>query len=222
MNYAPLIGSVTRVYESVVVRTYIAIRFRIINTKILDTILNYISPDRRLLVLGCGFGLFDCLVGMRWPEKQILGVDRDEKRIAMARGAAERLGLTGNTFEIVDLAEKGMPGGAIDEILMLDILHHIPRDQHESLLRGCYEALTPGGYLIIKDIHRDSRFKLFFTWLLDMLMTSWEPVFYREEDELGSDLKGLGFDPVVTIRINDLLPYPHIQYVCIKPRACAD
>ena len=30
-------------------------------------------------------------------------------------------------------------------------------------------------------------------------------------------VRALGFDPVLTIRLNDILPYPHIQYVCIKP-----
>jgi len=219
MNYAPLISSVKRVYDSFVIRAYISVRFRIINTKILDTILNYISPDRDLLVLGCGFGLFDCLVGLRWPDKEIRGIDRDEKRIGMAREAARRLGLENNTFDVLDLSEKAIPSTPVDEILMLDVLHHIPGDQHEKLLRACHEVLRPGGYLIIKDIHRGSRAKLFFTWALDMLMTGGEPVCYRDEVDLRAQLRSIGFARVLALRIDDLLPYPHIQYVCIKARA---
>jgi hypothetical protein len=49
-------------------------------------------------------------------------------------------------------------------------------------------------------------------------MTGWEPVSYREEAELRGELQVIGFKQVVTIRIDDILPYPHIQYVCIKER----
>ena len=57
MTYSPFVKTITSVYSSPVIRAYITIRFRIINTKILDTILNYFRPDKELLVLGCGFGL---------------------------------------------------------------------------------------------------------------------------------------------------------------------
>ena len=216
MQYSPLVRTVTRTYDSWIIRTYVTLRFRIINTKILDTMLNYIQPDRDLLVLGCGFGLFDLLVGLKWPQKKIYGVDRDERRIQTARRSADQLGLVNNVFDVQDLSVKGVRFGMFDEILMLDILHHLPRGQHDELLRTCHDILRPGGRLILKDIHRGNRFKLFFTWLLDMLMTNWEPVFYRDEDDLRNDLKRFGFNQVIAIRLNDILPYPHIQFVCIK------
>ena len=216
MQYSPLIKTITGSYDSWITRLYCTIRFRIINPRILDGMLNYTRPDGELLVLGCGFGLFDLVVGLRWPKKRIRGLDIDPLRIATARRSADRLGLRNNRFEVRDLSQLDAPLGNCDEILMLDVLHHVPRDQHEHLLRACYDALRPGGYLILKDIHRANRFKLFFTWLLDALMTGGEPVAYRDEKELRDELTQLGFDPVLTIRLDDILPYPHVQYVCIK------
>jgi len=217
VQYAPLIKTISRTYDSWIARLYCTIRFRIINTRILDAILNYTRPDGELVVLGCGFGLFDLLAGLRWPQKPIRGIDIDASRIEMARRSAKQLGLIHNTFEVQDLSSEELHLEACDEILMLDVLHHLQREQHDRLLRSCYDALRPGGYLIVKDIHRGSRFKLLFTWLLDMLMTGFEPVAYRDEDDLAADLRRLGFSPVLKIRLNDILPYPHIEFVCIKP-----
>jgi len=216
--YQPIVKTITRAYDSKLIRAYVTIRFRIINTKILDTILNYFRPENDLLILGCGFGLFDLLAGLKWPNKRIYGVDLSEKRIDLARTAARRLGLKNNTFEVQDLSEKGLHLGAFDEILMLDVLHHLPLDSHNRTLKSCFEILRPGGILVIKDIHRDNRPKLLFTWILDALMTKNEPVFYRDETSLTSELTDIGFAQVIRIRINDILPYPHIQYVCIKAK----
>jgi 2-polyprenyl-3-methyl-5-hydroxy-6-metoxy-1,4-benzoquinol methylase len=216
MTYSPLISTITRVYESLIVRLYVTIRFRIINTKILDTIMNYFKPEGELLVIGCGFGLFDLLAGLRWPEKRIYGVDLSEKRIGMARQAALKLGLRNNTFDVADVAEKDTEFGRFDEILMLDVLHHVPISEHQRLIDRCYEILRPGGCLVLKDIHRENRPKLFFTWILDMVMTNWEPVYYRSEQDVRGMVEASGFDHMISIYINDLLPYPHIQYVCFK------
>ena len=102
MTYSPLVSTIARVYESLIIRLYVTIRFQIINTKILDTIMNYFKPDGELL--GCGFGLSDLLVGLRWPAKRIYGVDVSESRINVAREAADRLGLRNNTFDVVNVA----------------------------------------------------------------------------------------------------------------------
>lgn len=217
VQYAPLIETITRTYDDWITRLYCTIRFRIINTRILDGMLAPTRPQGELLVLGCGFGLFDLLVGLRWPDKPVRGIDIDEARIEQARRSARRLGLANNRFEVQDLSRGDAELGRCDEILMLDVLHHVPRDQHERLLRSCYEALRPGGTLILKDIHRGNPLKLAFTWLLDMLMTGGKPVAYRDEHELAADLAALGFAPVQRLRLNDVLPYPHMLYVCSRP-----
>ena len=50
-----------------------------------------------------------------------------------------------NRFEVRDLSRPDIAIEPCDEILMLDVLHHLPRERHEEMLRTCYEALRPGG-----------------------------------------------------------------------------
>lgn len=214
--FAPLIRTIVSAYSSPVIKVYIYLRFKIINRTILEAMLNYLRPDGRLCVMGCGFGLFDLLIGLKWPEKEILGFDNNPQRIETAKETAEKLGLVNNRFEVRDLEKENADFDDFDQMLLLDVLHHINRSEHQRLLRQCYAGLNPGGYLIVKDIHTANPLKLFFTWVLDLLMTKGEKVFYRSEQEVLELLSEVGFDRVIRLRLDDILPYPHILYVAIK------
>ena len=210
-----LIRTVVRVYDRPIVRAYVYLRFKIINPSILDAILNYIEKDRRMLTLGCGFGLFDLTAGLKWPGKPITGVDVDAGRIAEANTAAERLRLGEVHFHVMDLSHDNIELPEADEILLLDLLHHIPVAAQERLVRLAHARLSEGGVMVVKDIHTAARFKLFFTWLLDMLMTRWAPVYSRSQDEFEHLFETAGFD-VITLFLDDILPYPHVLYICRK------
>lgn len=214
--YKALVRQVVQAYSGRVVKTYIYLRFKIINPSILEAMLSDFQPDRRALVLGCGFGLFDLILGLRWPEKSVRGVDINEGRLQAARAAAARLGLRNNQFEHMDLSGDDVRLGDCDEILLLDILHHVPPAAQADLVRKSFAALSPGGIMVVKDIHRAAPFKLFFTWALDMLMTKFDPVYYRAQKDFVALFESAGFQ-VKTRHLNDLLPYPHILYVCQKP-----
>lgn len=98
---------------------------------------------------------------------------------------------------------------------MLDILHHVPPPARTALLQGIHEALAPGGILILKDIDSHPRWKVFFTWVLDMLMSPAYPPKYADRAVLRALLVDLGFD-VKIHTLPDLLPYPHVMYICRK------
>jgi 2-polyprenyl-3-methyl-5-hydroxy-6-metoxy-1,4-benzoquinol methylase len=216
--YKSMIRQVVQAYSGRIVKTYIYLRFKIINPTILEAMLSDFQPSRRALILGCGFGLFDLVLGLRWPEKAIRGIDINEGRLQAAREAAARLGLGNNAFEFMDLSRDDVRLGDCDEILLLDILHHVPPAAQADLVRKSFAALSEGGIMVVKDIHRAAPFKLFFTWALDMLMTKFEPVYYRHQQDFIALFEAAGFR-VTTRHLNDLLPYPHILYICQKPRS---
>jgi 2-polyprenyl-3-methyl-5-hydroxy-6-metoxy-1,4-benzoquinol methylase len=209
------IGTVTKAYTNRVIRLYIFVRFRIINRSILDVMLNYQRPDKDMLVLGCGFGLFDLLIGMKFPMKRIRGYDLSQKRLQQATAARDRIGLKWNEFVVKDLRDDDLALPACDEILVLDIIHHLPPHAQARLIEQAYGALRPGGYLIIKDIDANKRFGLFFTWLLDFAMTRGDVMWYRQKKEMHAMLQETGFY-TFSIHLHDPLPYPHILYVAIK------
>ncbi len=197
-----LIRTIVRTYDHPIVKIYVYLRFKIINPSILDAMLNYCEKDRRMLTLGCGFGLFDLALGLKWPGKKVTGVDLDGSRIRQANTSAKRLRLKNVHFNVMDLSRDDIELPETDEILLLDLLHHIPKEAQQRVVRLAYEGLSEGGVMVVKD----------------MLMTRWEPVYYRSQEEFESLFESTGFD-VITVFLDDILPYPHVLYVCTKNTA---
>jgi hypothetical protein len=99
---------------------------------------------------------------------------------------------------------------------VLDVMHHIPREQQEELLARLRDLLAPRGVLIIKDITTEPMRGLLFTEFLDRLVVGWkEPLAYRHHSEWRDILTKLGFH-VRVIRVPDVLPYPHVVITATK------
>jgi hypothetical protein len=79
-----------------------------------------------------------------------------------------------------------------------------------------YQALAPGGMLIVKDVTTKPAYKRWFTWALDKAMDAQAEVNYWTKRDLEARLRRSGFI-VHSHAMIDLLPYPHQLYVCRKP-----
>jgi len=196
-------------------RAYASVRFTILRSKILS-VLDLLLPDEgRLLDIGCGFGLFAAYFAQTQPNRTIVGIDPDERRIRMAQRTCERLGLDGHRFIAGDARtvplEPGFRGAYV-----LDVMHHVPRDDQETLLRRLRDVLAPRGVLVMKDITTEPWAELKFTEYLDRAMVGWnEPLAYRHHSEWGAMLTSLGFH-VRIVRVPDILPYPHVVIAATK------
>ena len=206
------VRSVIRAYEDRIVRGYCWGRFWILRQRFLDEIGQYLPETGRVLDLGCGFGLFSLYYASICPALRLEGLDRNPRRIAMARAAARTLGLNNVRYEVGDVMDfRG--GETFDAAYMLDIVHHIPEEAVRPLLEQVAKILPPGGRLLIKDVDRRPFYKRWFTHALDKIMDPGTPVRYWDADDLARLLQEVGF----TVRRHlmvDILPYPHILYVC--------
>src|SRR5213078_4969324 len=173
---------------------YAAIRFTIMRSKLLSVMDLLLPAEGRILDVGCGFGLFAAYFAQTQPQRRLTGIDTNPRRIAMASGVMASLGCTGHQFIVGDArAAHGLAGGRFDAIYVLDVMHHVPRDDQEALLVSLHDLLEPGGVLVLKDITTEPRFGLKFTELLDRVMVGWdEPLAYRHHDEWGQLLGRLG------------------------------
>ncbi len=69
-------------------RVYSRIRFSILRPKLLS-VMDLLLPDAgRILDVGCGFGLFAAYFGQTHPRREIVGIDPNARRIAMAERVA--------------------------------------------------------------------------------------------------------------------------------------
>jgi len=213
MRAEPIL-SVIRAYDDWVVRSYCWGRFWILRQRFLDEIGQYLPERGRVLDLGCGFGLFSLYYASIRPGLRLAGFDRNARRIAMARAAASRLGLANVRYEAGDVMDfRG--GETFDAAYMLDIVHHIPEGAVRPLLEQVAKILPPGGRLLIKDVDRRPAYKRWFTHLLDKVMDPGTPVRYWEAEELTRLLDAVGFTVYRHVMV-DILPYPHILYICAR------
>jgi len=205
------IHSVIRAYDDPIVRAYCWGRFGILRQRFLDEIGQYLPARGRVLDVGCGFGLFSLYYAITLPGLTLDGLDRDARRIAMARTAAARLGLLNVRYEVDD-ARHFRGGDLYDAAYMLDIVHHIPADTVKPLLEQLAKALPAGGRLLVKDVDSRPAWKRWFTHALDLAMDPRTPVHYWPAEALTGLLEEVGFRVHRHLMV-DFLPYPHILYI---------
>jgi 2-polyprenyl-3-methyl-5-hydroxy-6-metoxy-1,4-benzoquinol methylase len=196
-------------------RAYANVRFSILRPKLLSVMDLLLPAEGRILDVGCGFGLFAAYFAQTQPEREILGVDPDARRIQMAERVAASLKLTQHRFMACD-ARDARVRGPFAAAYLLDVMHHVPESEQEPLLCHLRDLIAPGGVLIVKDVTTQPTFGLKFTEVLDRVMVGWsEPLHYRHHREWGEILQRIGFK-VRTVRVPDILPYPHVVIAAQK------
>jgi SAM-dependent methyltransferase len=206
------VRSIIRAYDDPVIRLYCWGRFGILRQRFLDEIGQYLPPSGDVLDIGCGFGLFSLYYAATARGRFLRGLDVNARRIAIARRAAAKLGIDNVAYTIGDACDFK----ADDEFAaayMLDIVHHVPPETVAPLLDRLRRALAPGGRLIVKDVDTRPAPKRWFTWALDKAMAPRAPVHYWSADALTGLLEASGFRVYRHLMV-DLLPYPHVLYIC--------
>jgi 2-polyprenyl-3-methyl-5-hydroxy-6-metoxy-1,4-benzoquinol methylase len=210
-QHRKLLRRIIAAYNSRIVRAYCVVRFIIININMLHILSLCMRGKRRVLEIGCGFGLFACYFAARNSNIRYHGIDLNAGRIEMARKAARTLQLENVRFECRDARDVLELEPQYDVIIMMDLMHHLPDESKHHLLQTVMPHLAPGGRVIFKEISRKPAWKLFFTWVLDVLMTGgfdmwyWNARQFREAMDPSFDLE--------IYPIADLLPYPHVVYL---------
>lgn len=198
-------------YHDPVVRGYSWGRFKIFRQRFLDEIGQYLPERGRALDIGCGFGLFALYYAQLHPQLSMHGFDLSARRVAMATRAAAELGIDNAHFHVQNATDL-RAHERFDAIYMLDVVHHVPPDAVEPLLREVRASLAPGGVLLVKELDTEPAWQRLFSHALDLAMSPSSPPHYWSTEKLGSLLRRLGFD-VKRHAMVDILPYPHVLYV---------
>lgn len=151
----------------------------------------YVQNPRRILDIGCGFGVPAAWLLEIFPQAQIFGLEPDEERVMIAnrvigtRGRAQ----VGRAPDLPDVE------GSVDHVLMLDMLHYMEDEELRLVLRRIYDKLEFGGILLIRATVPSDRKVPWKRWIemLHLRMIKTQQRFRREEDIAGC-LKGAGFD----------------------------
>lgn len=95
-------------------------------------------PPGRVLDVGCGAG--DYLAILRHAGWDPVGIDFDEKAVAMAR-------LKGIDATVGDLAGAGFATNSFDAVTMMNVIEHLPAP--DAVFAECCRILRPGGRLVM-------------------------------------------------------------------------
>lgn len=101
----------------------------------------------RVYDLGCGYGYASYLLHWAAPERDMVGVDYDAEKIAVAQGNFLRDDKI--SFQAADVMQFSLE--SCTGIVISDVLHYLLPAQQRALLERCVHALLPGGVLIIRD-----------------------------------------------------------------------
>ncbi|MDE3112438.1 MAG: class I SAM-dependent methyltransferase [Chloroflexota bacterium] len=106
----------------------------------------YVPRHGFVVDLGCGHGLFANLLAEASPRRRILGLDIDDRKIAVAR--ATIAGRDELRFEVSDVIH--VPPPRCDAVTIVDVLYLLPFEEQERVLRNAATALAEGAPLIVK------------------------------------------------------------------------
>ncbi|HEY1738883.1 MAG TPA: class I SAM-dependent methyltransferase, partial [Acidimicrobiia bacterium] len=102
-----------------------------------------LSPRSHVLDAGCGPGL-PTAAALAALGHDVVGVDVSERQIELARANVRDA-----RFEVADVARyDGVEPGALDAIVALYSLTHVPRDEYPALFARFAAWLRPGGWLL--------------------------------------------------------------------------
>lgn len=131
--------------------------------KILNSVI--LEDGMRVADIGCGTGIFLKVAKEKYPRATFIGLDPDEKALAIAerRLAKAKLGVE---LKLAFAESLVLPDGSIDVCFSTLAFHHMPDEIKQKAVREIHRILKPGGVVVIADFGPSSKF--LFSWLLPL------------------------------------------------------
>lgn len=154
----------------------------------------YVQNPRRIIDIGCGYGVPAVWLLELHPEASVLGLEPDEERAHIARRVLGARGAV-QTGLAPDLPEGESPA---DHVLMIDMLHYLDDEALRLVCRRIYERLAPEGVLVIRATVPSERTFPWKRWVEEArLKITRTPRRFRREETIAGFLAAAGFDASV-------------------------
>jgi len=107
----------------------------------------------RVLEIGCGTGWGSRFLSDNLPGSEVVATNRvlNEKDREILDTARSTFSKDGLTFEEADATKLGeqYSQGDFDAVVMLEVIEHIPQEEHSRVFQQVAEVLKPGGAILI-------------------------------------------------------------------------
>jgi 2-polyprenyl-3-methyl-5-hydroxy-6-metoxy-1,4-benzoquinol methylase len=116
------------------------------------------APTGLIIDLGCGHGLLPALLAVDRPDRTVIGIDPDSRKIEWARmGPGSLPNVTFRGGGVDDLPPE--LDGRADAVAVIDVLYLLPLEQWASFLSSCRRLLKPSGVLLLKEAEANHTWK---------------------------------------------------------------
>lgn len=152
--------------ESPSTRGHVALRWMTCPIGPIETLL----PVRgTILDWGCGHGVLSLWAAHGGNARTVHGVDIDEDKIAAAKRATARAGLDDRvSFSVVGSHDD--PNGQWDAVIINDVLYLLEPARQREMVEAAAASLSPGGFLVIKDMADSPRWKVLLNRLQERIV----------------------------------------------------
>jgi 2-polyprenyl-3-methyl-5-hydroxy-6-metoxy-1,4-benzoquinol methylase len=152
---------------------------------------------KRILEVGCGDGSFAQRLLDRFPDAYYVGIDISDEPGRLFRGdesRAEFHSLPSSEY----LATEPEP---FDLVLVVDVLHHVPHELREALMRDVRALTAPGGHYAVKEWQPTRTVSHWAAYAADRFITG-DRISHLDMEELKGHISGwLGDELVIEARI---------------------
>jgi len=111
-----------------------------------------------MLDVGCGHGALVALLAEGHPDRHVVGIDPDVRKIGWAQasvGRNPRVDLRACTIETLAVEQSG----AFDTVFVADVLYLLAPSAWTEFLAAARRLLRPGGLLVLKEAEDDGSWR---------------------------------------------------------------
>jgi SAM-dependent methyltransferase len=110
-----------------------------------------VHPGEHVLDLGCGpLGVLDLLAERVGPGSRVVGIDREDRYLAMAERSLRERGVDGVELIGADATDTGLPDGCADVVHERLLLVNVPRPA--DVVTEMVRLTRPGGRVAVQDV----------------------------------------------------------------------
>jgi SAM-dependent methyltransferase len=136
-------------YKSPVLEWYLRIKLRI--EAGYDNFNKLVPIKGKIVDAGCGYGFLSYVLSMKSADREIIGIDYDENKIADTVNCFIRTDKL--TFKHADITKYDFEQA--DCFIFSDVLHYLKPEDIENIAQKISLKLNPGGTVIIRDADAD-------------------------------------------------------------------
>ena len=129
--------------------------------------------------IGCGNGALAHYLSLRSPKRVLKGIDLSKNRITIALNSVKKK----KNIEFIygDATTSKLP--RVDCYLIVDVLHHIPFQGQEKLIKFIAKSLKNNSILVVKEVDTSNKVFYFFSHLIEKLLYPKEHIYARSARE---------------------------------------